>query len=170
MTSMHQGKCRRCGAPFWESSPGARGDDLCDLHTDTPATADRPQTIGRRHPQMQPNSVVISHVPPTEDLGEHTEESPPLLVDVRKEFGDLEAARERYNNALRSLVHVGQRVWIEGPRGWEEGRVSWVPYTNSPAATHIYVSIPRLKEPRKVMMGGGVLPVRLTRPPEDELA
>lgn len=103
-------------------------------------------------------------------MTQETEEHPPLLVNVRTEFLALEAARERYNDSLRSLVHVDQRVWIEGPRGWEEGRVSWVPYTNSPAATHIYVRIPRLKEPRKVMMGGGILPVRLTRPPEEELA
>lgn len=27
---MHSGICKKCGATFWESYKGARGEDLCD--------------------------------------------------------------------------------------------------------------------------------------------
>lgn len=27
---MHRGTCKVCGGTFWESSKGARGEDLCD--------------------------------------------------------------------------------------------------------------------------------------------
>ena len=30
MGTMHQGICKNCGGTFWESSPGARGEDICD--------------------------------------------------------------------------------------------------------------------------------------------
>lgn len=29
-SSMHRGICQHCGGTFWETSPGARGEDICD--------------------------------------------------------------------------------------------------------------------------------------------
>ena len=38
---MAQGRCKICGASFFESSPGARGIDLCDHHMETHGDAQR---------------------------------------------------------------------------------------------------------------------------------
>lgn len=64
--------------------------------------------------------------------------------------------REALNKAVREKFHVGQPIKARWGREWLDAVVSWVPYENGPAATHIYIKFPRHKESKKYEMGGGV--------------
>lgn len=102
------------------------------------------------------------------DLGEQTDDDLGELLDLSAEWNDLEISREVLNREINRLVKVGESILVQTSRGWEHGTVHWVPYVNGPAATHIYITLPRLKEPRRIDMGGGVFStLRIPRRTED---